>query len=318
MSLFSKIKENGKSKFVFELSFASVVSIFGTAILLLVWSFILGIIMGRGYDPEEGVPQLAQIMPKESTAPSTPPLLTGDSSTGNMEAGKAETGIMRAEDLQFRGSLRNPDERDSNTNLSAANQSAQQLNAQAKRVNPQMSPQQGATPQSQTQAQAQAMSQAQQKAAQEQARLLALQKLQQKAQQDAQEKNQQALKKSEKDSKQAAIQSALQQIEQKKIQKAAEDKKNKPQSTANVAQNASGAQRFNYVYQVAASRDPKQAEEMIKRLATVGVNGRLEKQASDDWIRVLVNFVGTPDETQNLRNAVEKIGITRIIMRDKK
>ena len=41
-------------------------------IFLLIWAFIFGIMIGRGHNPEEAVPELARVMPKPTTQTSPP------------------------------------------------------------------------------------------------------------------------------------------------------------------------------------------------------------------------------------------------------
>ncbi len=58
----SKIAENkGKKSITFTLSGLFSLALLG--LIIVVWAFILGIILGRGYRPEILIPQLAQIMP---------------------------------------------------------------------------------------------------------------------------------------------------------------------------------------------------------------------------------------------------------------
>jgi cell division protein FtsN len=77
---------NGKEprRFSFSLSWAGLAGLATVALIGLVWVFVLGVLVGRGYRPENTVPELARIMPK--AAPEQP---------------AAEPEVLRPEDLQF-------------------------------------------------------------------------------------------------------------------------------------------------------------------------------------------------------------------------
>ncbi|BBD07298.1 SPOR domain-containing protein [Desulfovibrio ferrophilus] len=51
-------------RFSFSLSSAGMVSLTVVSAAALAWVFILGVLVGRGYKPEQAVPQLADIMPR--------------------------------------------------------------------------------------------------------------------------------------------------------------------------------------------------------------------------------------------------------------
>ncbi|WP_243359070.1 SPOR domain-containing protein [Fundidesulfovibrio terrae] len=62
---------DGPRKFTFEFTGPGLVSVVVVAVLGIVWVFILGVLVGRGYKPENAVPQVAQIMPS-APAPAQP------------------------------------------------------------------------------------------------------------------------------------------------------------------------------------------------------------------------------------------------------
>ncbi|MFW6324372.1 MAG: SPOR domain-containing protein [Desulfovibrionales bacterium] len=66
-------KKKGK-KYRFEFSFSGLVSLFVFSVLIMVWMFILGVLVGRGYRPEVIIPQLAGILPhaEEKAEPPVP------------------------------------------------------------------------------------------------------------------------------------------------------------------------------------------------------------------------------------------------------
>lgn len=67
-----KTAGKSKNKFKFELNFYRTLSLGAFVVLAMVWSFILGVFVGRGYNPEDVIPDIARILPdsdRESSAP---------------------------------------------------------------------------------------------------------------------------------------------------------------------------------------------------------------------------------------------------------
>ncbi len=87
LSKFNVSNDGGPRKFSFELTMSGLVSLGIVLVLGISWVFILGILVGRGYRPEEAVPELAQIMPSSET-PAT------------LESSPPPT-VLRPEELQF-------------------------------------------------------------------------------------------------------------------------------------------------------------------------------------------------------------------------
>ncbi len=73
--------------YTFTLTLPGLISVGGIAVLALTGFFIMGILIGRGYQPEEDMPELVRIMPspQEEVADSSGP----------------DTGILKPEELQF-------------------------------------------------------------------------------------------------------------------------------------------------------------------------------------------------------------------------
>ncbi|WP_045214623.1 SPOR domain-containing protein [Desulfonatronovibrio magnus] len=59
-------RSKSKSKFKLELGFTKTLSLGAFIILAMVWSFILGVFIGRGYNPEDVIPEIARVMPDSS------------------------------------------------------------------------------------------------------------------------------------------------------------------------------------------------------------------------------------------------------------
>lgn len=82
---------DGPRKFTFEFTGPGLVSVVVVAVLGIVWVFILGVLVGRGYKPENAVPQVAQIMPS-APAPAQP------------ESAETPT-VLKPEELHFQDTL---------------------------------------------------------------------------------------------------------------------------------------------------------------------------------------------------------------------
>ncbi|WP_035251305.1 SPOR domain-containing protein [Desulfocurvus vexinensis] len=73
----------------FNLTAGGLVTTVVVSVAALAWAFVLGVLVGRGYKPEEAVPELARIMPRpeaNATAPAPAP---------------APPEVLRAEELEF-------------------------------------------------------------------------------------------------------------------------------------------------------------------------------------------------------------------------
>lgn len=81
----------GPRKFSFEFTGPGLISVVVVGVLGIVWVFILGVLVGRGYKPENAVPQVAQIMP--STAPAA------------QQENREPPTVLKPEDLQFQDTL---------------------------------------------------------------------------------------------------------------------------------------------------------------------------------------------------------------------
>lgn len=77
---------------------------------------------------------------------------------------------------------------------------------------------------------------------------------------------------------------------------------------------------FDYVYQVASSRDAAQAEALASRLKSSGLKPRVAKidTGGTTWYKVVVNFRGSPEDTRELRKDLASHNISpRLIMESK-
>ncbi|CAK7011944.1 MAG: Cell division protein FtsN [Desulfovibrio sp.] len=76
---------------------------------------------------------------------------------------------------------------------------------------------------------------------------------------------------------------------------------------------------YNYLYQVAAFNNARQAQTMQSKLQNGGLNTKVtETQANGStWYRVLVSFKGKPEDTRKLRQKLSEHGISNVILRGK-
>jgi cell division protein FtsN len=77
--------------------------------------------------------------------------------------------------------------------------------------------------------------------------------------------------------------------------------------------------RFHYVYQAAAYRDKDSADRYTATLRKDGVNARTERseERGVTWFRVVIDFTGTPDETDSLRAGMRDRGVPKILLKSK-
>jgi cell division protein FtsN len=72
-------KNSGRSgRVLFSISWGGVVALSLFMIIAMAWAFILGVMLGRGYQPEAIVPEIAEMMPtpgRSVPAPKTQPIL---------------------------------------------------------------------------------------------------------------------------------------------------------------------------------------------------------------------------------------------------
>lgn len=62
-------------KFKIELGFTKALSLGAFVVLAMVWAFILGVFVGRGYNPEDVIPEISRVMPDAGQSISVPKVL---------------------------------------------------------------------------------------------------------------------------------------------------------------------------------------------------------------------------------------------------
>ncbi|MEW5774681.1 MAG: SPOR domain-containing protein, partial [Thermodesulfobacteriota bacterium] len=80
-------RDNGSGKggkrFTLSLSLPGMVVAVGVLLFGLAWTFVIGVLVGRGYRPEAAVPEIAALMP------------------GAANASRGEVQVLKPEDLQY-------------------------------------------------------------------------------------------------------------------------------------------------------------------------------------------------------------------------
>ena len=89
----TKNKKKQQSRLSLQLTPGRTLTLGGFALLAIVWAFILGVFVGRGYNPEDVMPDISRIMPQE-------------------EKKQEEARILRPEELEFHERLRSEPARD--------------------------------------------------------------------------------------------------------------------------------------------------------------------------------------------------------------
>lgn len=254
----------GGKRYSFSLSLPGMMVAVAVLLFGLAWTFVVGVLVGRGYKPESAVPEIAALMPG-----------------ANASRGEAQT--LKSEDLQYPDDL---------TRMPAAPPAS--LTAKApERPKP-------AAP-------AKAPEKSPDKPADKPADKLA---------------DKPAAKPADN-----PVDRLADKIEDKLAGKAAARPAPQPpaptaQSTAATPLDTEGdSQVYRYVYQVAAFPDPAAAREFKSRLEGIGLRAGLEQvtdSAGRTWSRVLVHFQGAPEDTRGLKDKLSGLGVSRVILRDKK
>lgn len=78
--------------------------------------------------------------------------------------------------------------------------------------------------------------------------------------------------------------------------------------------------KYQFVYQVASSRDQAASESFASRLKGAGLDVRTEKNDSGEhtWFRTIVNFSGTTAEAEAFRERMKTLGIQNALLKSKK
>ncbi|GFM37436.1 SPOR domain-containing protein [Desulfovibrio psychrotolerans] len=90
--------ESGRRKFIISLSPAGMAGLGAICLLSFIWVFVFGLLVGRGFQPEEAIPELKRFMP---TADSRTGSNASTASPAPSPEANATAGIIKPEDLKF-------------------------------------------------------------------------------------------------------------------------------------------------------------------------------------------------------------------------
>lgn len=286
---------NPNKRFKLELSMSGLIGLSSVTLLGLIWVFIFGVLVGRGYQPERAVPKLAQIMP--SPTPSVPQPQVAE----NGKDEKASKEALKPEELQFYDKLKDsPDaskDKKAHTLPLAAQPSLAAAPAGSKP---------GATPDKNAKA-------ATDKASKDSAadKLVAegvvrLETAKPKA--DASKEAKDAKDAKAKDAKAKADKEA-------KEAKDAKESKDAKQT----AERESKEGRFAYVYQVASLPDAQSAQRYRDKVRGLGLNAEITQGEGNGktWHRVVVHFKGKPEDTREMKAKLKAFGVDKPLLRSK-
>lgn len=109
-------ESNAPRSMTVHLSLGKATALSLLAVFVVAWAFVLGIVVGRGYKPEQAVPEIANIMP---TAPTTPQPAPPD--------------VLRPQDLSYLDTLSKPPENSAKAAERPASRPAPQLEKPAEK-----------------------------------------------------------------------------------------------------------------------------------------------------------------------------------------
>ncbi|WP_018123803.1 SPOR domain-containing protein [Desulfovibrio oxyclinae] len=107
-------------------------------------------------------------------------------------------------------------------------------------------------------------------------------------------------------------------VEEKAEKKAAE--KSEPAQQEKNAAVTAGENVYDYVYQAASFRDRDMAMKLAAKINKAQLVSRVEafETSSGNWYRVMVLHRGTPESTESMKSVLEKFGISKPLMKQKK
>ncbi len=266
-------EDGGPRKFSFELTMSGIISLVVVGAIIVVWAFILGVLLGRGYKPENAVPELAQIMPTaESPAPVEQP---------------EEPTVLKPEELQFMENLQGK-AKEGDMIVVESNQ------AQPGAAAPKPAPSPGSGVQTYDLDKAQEPAVESPSAAPAPVRQLAESDMKMK------KESSEAKAAPKADAKQVKTPAKTEQVE------IAAEEAPKPAAKTAETKTASGA-RFSATYQIASFYKKDQADSMIQKLTKNGLSPSIrEAEANGKRVyRIILTVTGTDQE---LSEAIKKTG----------
>jgi cell division protein FtsN len=270
---------NANKRFKLELSMSGLIGLSSVTLLGLIWVFIFGVLVGRGYQPERAVPKLAQIMP--SPTPSVPQPQVAE----NKEE-KTSKEVLKPEELQFYDKLKDSPDASKDKKAHQLPLAAQpSLAASPTASKPGASQDKNAKSATGTERNGKDL------AAEGAGRL-----------EPAKFKAESAAK----DGKDAKA---------KEIAKAEKEAKDAKQTVEREPKEG----RFAYVYQVASLPDAQSALRYRDQVRGLGFNAEVTQGEGNGktWHRVVVHFKGKPEDTRELKAKLKAFGVDKPLLRSK-
>jgi len=275
-------KDGGRKKGVYTINVTlpSLISAGIVAIIGFGWVFLLGVIVGRGYNPEERL-GIDRIMPK--------PAVNATAGGGSIPM---PGGVIKAEELQFMDSLRaKPAPVSGNAGVAVnASEIVTRNGRKDQKPEPKTDTKKDVkTARADTKANSRTDSRTDSKTTQ-------------KAE---------AKPEAKRDDRKTATTTAA-------ASKDTRDSKDAKDARTAESKPADG-DRFDYVYQVAAYKTAAPANALKTKLEASGIKVRLDSSVENgvSWYRLNALFRGTPEDTRQLRAALAKHGIDKVILRSK-
>lgn len=289
-------KNGAPRRYKLELSLTGAVGLGTVTFLGLVWVFIFGVLVGRGYQPEKAVPELARIMPEAQ--------------------GKEKKGseVIKPEDLTFLSTLREEPrhERESQAQAEVKQAAATQPAAAEKPA--------VAAPPASVAAQAPAKQAEKQAAASKSA---------------ASEQQTASSGSSAKPAAVAEVKAPSSAAGEEPVSRPeAPAASAEPGKVAQVEPAASPEEggdsqekleedidqtRYDYVYQIASLSEPKAALRFRDKVRKLGFHSEVKVVQGEKkyWHRVVVHFQGRPIDTREMKAKLETLGVDKPLLRSK-
>ena len=276
---------SGSKRFKYELTLGGLIGMGTVVVLGLIWVFIFGVLVGRGYQPERTMPELARIMPTPN--PSASQQQVADKKDDKQQ--KSE--VLKPEELLFFDKLKDSPDAGKDKKGGAPVATSAPATPASKHVAtaPDKTPKSPAGKDV-----AESMSEG----------LGRLETPQQKAVREA-------AKKAEKQQQDTAREA--------KVAKEKEAKGKEAKQAKLAAEREEKEGRFSYVYQVASLADIQSATRYRDHVRSIGLNAEITQGegGGKTWHRVVVHFKGKPEDTREMKAKLKSIGVDKPLLRSK-
>lgn len=288
---------NGSKRYKFEWTMSGLIGLFSVTLLGLIWVFIFGVLVGRGYQPERAMPELARIMPSP-----TPSVAQSQVAEGKEDkAQKSE--VLKPEELLFFDKLKDSPDAGKDKKGAGPNGHPAQAKVGVATTDKTAKPAIGADKQTAAEKSSKDL------AAESLAAMEGTSRVEsaQKATREAVKKNEKA-QEANKDAK----------LKEAKLAKDARDAKD-AKDAKQAAERELKEGRFFYVYQVASLPDAQSAIRYRDQVRGLGLNAEITQGEGNGktWHRVVVHFKGKPEDTREMKAKLKAFGVDKPLLRSK-